>query len=111
MSRVRKILKAGGVTRTTKRVVLSLTITTMPAKPEYAVLKAPPDKANQHAHLNVDTGGLSDAEVLKLLEGALTQVKERMDVAEQAKRRTGDRALEAMQLVAASVAMAMASAR
>ena len=108
MSKTRRLLKAGGVTRRTMRMVLSLTVTTMPDKEAPGVDK-PPDRKNQHAHLNMDCGGLTDAEALKVLERAKQEIEDRIVVAGRAKAHDGLAMIQATALAASMPQMKASS--
>lgn len=86
MSLKRRILKQAGVSRKTKRLVISVTATAYPEKDGV--------KPKTDVHLNVDLGGLNDAEAAVCLRKAAQEVQDRLDVARRAATMRGQAMLE-----------------
>lgn len=87
MSRKRRILKMAGVKRSTKKLVVTATITEYPDDAEGKPVK--PD-----VHLNLDNAnGLGEKDVRAILQRLLAEVEEKIKVREEAAKHGGARML------------------
>ena len=93
MSRARRALKLAGVKRTTKRLVVTATITEYPDDKDGNKIK--PD-----VHLNMDSGNLGVLDVRAMLTKLLAEVQQKIDVEAGHKRMMGDRMLNGTNVMA-----------
>ena len=92
MSRKRRILKMAGVKRTTKRLVVTATITEYPNDKDDN--KVPPD-----VHLNMDSGNLGVMDVRAILQRLLNDVQQKIDVEQAHREGLGDKMLNGVNLL------------